>query len=178
MNRCQANLTTKQVLATFLDRFKVVPQHCPCALRLGWTHLAEFVAYYPSCPFDLTARRYPFKDEEEAKRFCQIKLETAVDHLLKFQESDRQWLLESMLRDDGNECEVKLSYDALAIKYLHVLLPALRKHMNPEPEPKPEPLLPKDAFGAKPTVNVTRWAAKLEQSINQSLKLVEFFFTS
>ena len=44
-----------------------------------------------------------------------------------------------------------------------------------KPEPKPEPLLPKDAFGAKPTVNVTRWAAKLEQNINQSLKTVEFF---
>ena len=165
MNRCPANLSTKQVLDAFLDRFRVVPQHCPSALHLGCTHLASFFVYLPLCPSSPTERRYPFKSEAEANNFSRIKLEHAFDRISKYEESERQRLAEAMLREDGDEIRVHVGYDALTMQYLPVLVPALRRHMNPEPEAKPEPLLPKDAFGAKPTVNVARWAAKLEQSI-------------
>ncbi len=83
MNFSQVNLSICQIAKTFLNRFQVSPQHCPCALKLGFTHIVRFVFYDPRTPFRVCERGIPFNSEDEAKRFCQIKIHYAVDNVLE-----------------------------------------------------------------------------------------------
>ena len=162
MNFSQVNLSTSQVAVTFLNRFQVLPQHCPCALKLGFTYIVRFVSYDPRTPFCVCERGFPFRSEDEAKRFCQIKIKHAIDHVLKFSEQERERFASVMLREDGKgNYTVHPTYDALLIKYLPELLLGLNPKVS---QPLPTP-----------SVDVTKWCNKLENKLSKSLKHVEFF---
>jgi hypothetical protein len=169
MHRVQANLSTTAICQIFLDRFQVSLEQHPCALRLGFTHIVRFVYYDPRTPFTVYPSGYPFKSEDEATRFCKSKLNRAIDYISKFPEQERERLATAMLREDGKgNHEVRATYDALLLKYLPQLLPTFHRPMNPDIQPEPKPL-------STPTVDVTRFCAKLSNSISKSLKAVVFF---
>ena len=161
MNFSQVNLSINQVAQTFLNRFQVLPQHCPCALRLGFTHIVRFVSYDPRTPFCVLERGFPFRSEDEAKRYCQIQIKHAIDRISKFPEEERERFASVMLREDGRgNYTVHPTYDALLIKYLPELLLGLNPKVS---QPLPTP-----------SVDVTKWCNKLEDKLSKSLKKVEF----
>ena len=114
MNNSQVSLSIAQVAQTFLNRFKVLPQHCPCALKLGFTHIVRFVSYDPRTPFYVCERGFPFKSEDEAKRYCQNMIGHVIAHVSKFPEEERERFASVMLREDGKgNYTVHPTYDAL-----------------------------------------------------------------
>ena len=162
MNFSQVNLSINQVAQTFLNRFQVLPQHCPCALKLGFTHIVRFVSYDPRTPFCVLERGFPFRSEDEAKRYCQIQIKHAIDRISKFPEEERERFASVMLREDGKgNYTVHPTYDALLIKYLPELIIGLNPKVS---QPLPTP-----------SVDVTKWCNKLENKLSQSLKDIEFF---
>ncbi len=107
-------------------------------------------------------RGFPFRSEDETKRFCQIKIKHAIDHISKFSEEERERPASAMLQEDGKgNYQAHPTYDALLIKYLPELLIGLNPNAA---QPLPTP-----------GVDVTRWSTKLENKLNQSFKDVEFF---
>ena len=150
MNNSQVNLSIAQVAQTFLNRFQVLPQHCPCALKLGFTHIVRFVSYDPRTPFCVCERGFPFTSEDEAKWYCQIQIKHAVDRISKFPEEERERFASVMLRDDGKgNYTVHPTYDALLTKYLPELLLGLNPNSS-KPLPTPTSSITElDQFSSK-----------------------------
>ena len=165
MNFSREIQTPADVLQLFLGRFQLLPQHCPAALNLGFKFIVRYVHYHPNFPFVANQTAMPFKDEGSATRFHQQKIESAFSKISQFTEESRQHYIKNMVREDEqNNWTTQPTYDALLIRYLPKLLPALDRHLHPQ---KAEPL-------PAPTTDVSRFCTKLENKLNKSLKTVEF----
>ena len=141
MNFSREIQTPANVLQFFLGRFQLLPQHCPAALHLGFKFIVRYVHYHPNFPFTANQTAMPFQDEASATRFHQQKIECAFDNISKFTEESRQHYIDSMVqKDDQNNWTAQPTYDALLIRYLPKLLPALDRHLHPQKaEPLPTP---------------------------------------
>ena len=126
MNFSQEIQTPANVLQLFLGRFQLLPEHCPAALNLGFRFIVRYVHYHPHFPFTVNERGFPFREEEEAKRFHQQRIESAFENISKFTEESREHYIKNMVReDDQNNWTTQPTYDALLLRYLPKLLPVL-----------------------------------------------------
>ena len=132
MNLSREIQTPADVLQSFLGRFQLLPQHCPAALNMGFKFIVGYVHYHPMFPFTVNERGFPFREEEEAKRFHQQRIESAFENISKFTEESREHYIDSMVqKDDQNNWTTQPTYDALLLRYLPKLLPALDRHLPP-----------------------------------------------
>ncbi len=70
-------------------------------------------------------------DEGETKRSYQQRSENTIQHMSKITEVNRERLANQMANeDDQTTWTVHPTYDALLIRYLPKLLPALDRHFN------------------------------------------------
>ena len=83
MNFCRDIQTASELLQIFLGRFQLLPQHCPAALNLGFKFIVRYVHYHPTFPFTVNERGFPFREEEDAKRFHQQRIESAFENFFK-----------------------------------------------------------------------------------------------
>ena len=93
MNFSQVNLSICQVAQTFLNRFQVLPQHCPCALKLGFTHIVRFVSYDPRTPFVFSREGFPLDQKTKPNDIVKFRLNMqliASQSSLRKNESDLQ----------------------------------------------------------------------------------------
>ena len=171
MNFCPKLDSNNAIFKTFLRRFQLLPQHCPAALHLGFKFIVRYVHYSPSSPFSVYEGAMPFKDEAQAKRYLELRIENAHSIISKFTEESREHYVKYMVRiDDQNDWTVAPTYDALLIRYCPRLLRDLSKHLGKEPkeEANPEPL-------PTPTSSITELDQLSNKIAQESTKvLVEF----
>jgi hypothetical protein len=159
MNFCPKLDSNNAIFKTFLGRFQVVPQHCPAALHLGFKFIVRYVHYSPSSPFSVYEGAMPFKDEAQAKRYLEQRIENARSIISQITDESREHYVKYIVRiDDQNGWTVAPTYDALLIRYCPRLLRDLSKHLGKEPkeDANPEPL-------PTPTSSIT----ELDQSSNK-----------
>ncbi len=119
MNFCREIQTTSELLQIFLGLFQLLPQHCPAAPNLGFKFIFRYVHYHPTFPFTVNQRGFPFKDEDEAKRFLQQRVESSYLSISKFKEESRKHYVASMVSEDCQQNRTtNPTYDALLIRYL------------------------------------------------------------
>ena len=89
MNFCREIQTPAELLQIFLGRFQLLPQHCPAALHLGFKCIFHYVHFHRNFPFGVNESRFPFKEEDEAKRIHQQRIESAFENISQFTEESR-----------------------------------------------------------------------------------------
>ncbi len=90
MNCCPKLDSNNAIFKIFLGRFQLLPQHCPAALRLGFKFIVRYVHYSPTSLFSVYQGAMPFKDEAQAKRYLELRVENAHSIISQFTEESRE----------------------------------------------------------------------------------------
>ena len=94
MNFTREIQTSAELLQIVLGRFQLLPQHCPAALHLGFKFIVRYVHYHPNFPFTVNQRGFPFREESEAIKFYQQRIESAFANISEFTEEKPRALRE------------------------------------------------------------------------------------
>jgi hypothetical protein len=103
MNGCREIQTTSATLQSLRGHFQLLPQNCPAALHLGFKVIVRHAHYHPMFPFHVYERGVPLKDEGEATRFHQQKVEDEYNNMSKITEQSHERYVNNMVSEGDQQ---------------------------------------------------------------------------